>query len=90
MQVLDSQGAPVAGMLVYPSRIEMPNGPFLANERTGVVSPIPDEILESLAVRTDKDGIAILIIFLTGVWTDFDVEASSTVSKNSRERNPVT
>lgn len=71
VQVLDSQGAPVAGMLVYPSRIEMPNGPFLANEPTGVVSPIPNEILESLAVRTDKDGVALFDHFPDWSWDGF-------------------
>ncbi|MDX1930886.1 MAG: carboxypeptidase-like regulatory domain-containing protein, partial [Pirellulaceae bacterium] len=71
VQVLDSHGAPVAGMLVYPSRVEMPNGPFLANERTGMVSTIPEEILESLAVRTDKDGVATFDHFPDWSWHGF-------------------
>ncbi len=77
-------------MLVYPARVEMPNGPFLANERTGMVSPIPDEILESWLFERTKMASQPLTTSLTGVGRDFDVEAPSMVSKNSGERNRMT
>ena len=68
VQVFDPNDAPVVGALVYPASIELPNGRFLADEPQGLITSIPQEILESLAVRTDNDGRATFDHFADGLW----------------------
>lgn len=68
VRVSDPNGNPVVGALIFPARIELPNGSFLADEPRGLTSPILLEILESLAVRTDKDGKATIDRFTDGLW----------------------
>ena len=68
VQVMAPNGTPMAGALVYPSSIGLPNGRFLADEPRGLITSIPQELLESLAVRTDKDGRATFDHFADGLW----------------------
>lgn len=67
-QIVAPDGQPLAGALVCPSRVELPNGSFQTNEPEGMVSSIPEELWEALAVRTDEQGKAALDKFPKGLW----------------------
>ncbi len=67
-QIVAPDGQPLAGALVCPSSVQLPNGSFQSNEPEGMVSPIPEELWEALAARTDEQGKAALDKFPKGLW----------------------
>ncbi len=48
---------PYAGAEVCPHRIHTPNGAYSADEPTGLVGRLPEELQEFLTQRTDADGM---------------------------------
>jgi beta-lactamase regulating signal transducer with metallopeptidase domain len=54
--VLDSDGNPLAGAVVGPWSVEMPNGVYSADEPTGLSGPIPNEIVNVIQRATDDEG----------------------------------
>ncbi len=68
IEVVDPSGKPIEGALVTPRTIELPNGRFLADESTGLSSDIPKQLIESLGVRTNKEGKAFINRFPNKLW----------------------
>lgn len=68
VEVRDPNGNPVPDALVMPVRFELPIGRFYSDEPEGAATPTRNELIESVAARTDQNGIARFNHFPTAMW----------------------
>lgn len=89
VEVRDPNGDLLPDALVMPDRIELPNGSFLADEPEGLVTSIPSQLIESLAVRTDKDGKASFNRFPNALWHGIRCESAQFGTQSDESARPL-
>lgn len=73
-EVLLPDGMPCVGALVKPRYVEVPNGVFEADEPTGLLGYVPEELLPLLAKKTDRTGRVELDAIPRALLSSIEVE----------------
>lgn len=89
VEVRDPNGNPLQDAWVMPNHIQLPNGSFLADESEGLSTAIPNQLIEILAVRTDKDGMASFNRFPNALWNGIRCESNQFGTQSDESARPT-